>query len=314
MNLLPRGLSAALALVALVSLAACGGDSDPRDETQDDQASRPLVMASFHPVAYFAERIGGDLIAVECPLPAGADPAGWQPDDDALARMRGADLIVTNGAEFEHWVATSSLPESRVLQTANGFKDEWLTYAKATTHSHGPEGEHSHAGTDGHTWMDPVLAKKQAMAIRDALQTLLPDHASVLAKNFDALAADLDALDADFRAASPEKGPWWLASHPAYNYPAKRYGWRVMNLDLDPSAMPDEKAIHEIKHGAVDHGARYLVWESAPSPEVAAKLEKDFGLKNLVVSPAELLDGDGDADFLSVMRENLEALKPVLAK
>ena len=33
-----------------------------------------------YPLKYFAERIGGEHVKVEFPVPAGADPAYWNPD------------------------------------------------------------------------------------------------------------------------------------------------------------------------------------------------------------------------------------------
>jgi len=106
-----------------------------------------------------------------------------------------------------------------------------------------------------------------------------------------------------------------LASHPAYNYIARRYGWHIKNLDLDPEEMPDEEALAEIRSLLGEFPARYILWESAPRPEVAARLKALFGLTSVEISPCELLSPEqrkAEADFLSVMKTNAERLRPVL--
>lgn len=310
------GLAAGMLACLALSLVSCGSEADQNDANDEDAAgSRLSILATCHPMAYLSDRVAGDVATVTVPLPANADPATWAPDDAALANLRAADLIVANGAEFEEWLATTALPESRVLRTAQVFASDWLKYEKVFTHRHGPGGEHSHAGVDGHTWLDPLLAKKQAEAIRDALIRIRPEEAEGFRRRFDALAKDLDGLDARFREISPSErkdSPWWVSSHPAYNYPARRYGWRLMNLDLDPGSVPADADLAEMKHGAEDHGARFLVWESTPDAEVARKIEETTGLKSVVVSPAEMVSGD--ETYLNIMRRNAEVLREVLAR
>ena len=144
-------------LVLLALLAACGerspGGAPP-------SRAIPLVYTTFYPTTYFAARIGGARVRVVCPLPDGEDPIFWLPDAETIRAYQQADLIVVNDAGFEKWVDKVSLPDAKVVRTARPFRAEWLTYEKAVEHSHGKGGEHAHQGTDGHTWLDPRLAKR----------------------------------------------------------------------------------------------------------------------------------------------------------
>ena len=263
----------------LILLTACG--DEPRIAAPE-RIGPPVVYASFSPLAYFAGRIAGDLAEVVCPLPADADPITWQPDADAIRRFQEADLILLNGANFEKWPSAVSLPDNRVVRTAAAFSAEWITYEEAVSHKHGPKGDaHSHEGVDGHTWLDPQLAHKQAEAIRDALIRLLPADRERIESNFAALASDLQALDRAF-SALPTEGKRLVATHPAWNYPARRYGWNLVN---DPAAKGDVR-----------------LWEGAP--------EKG-GPKEVMFSPGEQ---PGEEDYLAVMRANLERLKSALER
>jgi len=281
-------------------------------------AEKPVVYTTFYPTEYFVERIAGDAVAVVNPVPADADPIFWEPPREVLAAYQQADLIVLNGAGFEKWVAKATLPGDRVVDTAAPFSDRFIHYEDAVTHSHGPEGEHTHAGLDGHTWVDPVTAKMQAAAIRDALAGRFPEHADAFAAGFAALAADLDALDAklrDYAAGDNADAPLFM-SHPAYNYIARRYGWNIENLDLDPEAMPDDATFAEIRAMKETHPARYLIWEGTPAPEIAARFADALGLESIVFSPVESLGPEERAageDYLSIMKRNIEAMGAVFA-
>lgn len=297
----------ALVILSLV-LPACGDDASqtgPRGS-----GGKPVVLTTFYPTTYFASRLAGDDAEVICPVPEDEDPIFYEPPADVVARYQAADLIVVNGAEFEKWVLRTSLPESRIVDTARPFEDRWLRFKKAVEHSHGPSGKHTHRGIDGHTWLDPENAKIQSAEIAKGLTRILPDRAAAIEKRLEALHADLDGLGAAWTEASKAyAGEVIYASHPAYNYVAKRYEWAIENLDLDPETMPEEKVFDEVKSRLAERPARYLIWESAPKPEIAKRFHDGLGLVSLVVSPCEM---PGDLDYLAQMHKNVETMKPAL--
>lgn len=280
-----------------------------------DPAAKPVVTTTFYPTEYLAARLAGDAATVRCPLPDDADPAFWKPTREQVLEIQKSALIVVNGAGFEKWVDHANLPLSKTVYSSFGFRDEFIVLEHAVTHSHGGEGEHSHEGIDGHTWVDPKNASRQAEAIAKGLTRILPDHAEAIAKRLDAIKADFAALEDEFRALGklPE-GSHLYASHPAYNYLARRCGWPIVSLDFDPEEMPSDEALAALKESLKTKPATHLLWESEPKPEIAARLEKECGLKSVTVSPCESLPADHRAkgeDYLSVMRANVQALKVV---
>jgi zinc transport system substrate-binding protein len=72
-------------------------------------------------------------------------------DDQTVAAFQQANLIVVNGASFEKGLAKVTLAESRVVDTAKPLADELIVLTETVTHTHGPQGKHSHEGIDGHT-------------------------------------------------------------------------------------------------------------------------------------------------------------------
>lgn len=277
---------------------------------------KPEVHTTFYPTAYFTQRIAGDAVEVVNPVPDDADAIFWQPSREDLLAYQEADLIVLNGAGFAKWVENATLPQDRVVDTAKPFEDAFIRYEDAVTHSHGDSGEHSHEGLDGHTWLDPVNAKAQAGVIRDALVERFPEHADAFEAGYAALARDLDELDTTLRRYVEEgngDAPM-LMSHPAYNYIARRYGWNIENLDLDPGEMPSDEQFAEIARTKEEHPASYMIWEGEPLPEIERRLEDELGLESITFSPVELLSPEQKAaglDYMDVMRANVQAMEEV---
>jgi zinc transport system substrate-binding protein len=307
-------------LVSIAPLALlCGGcERAPSSDAQAAQrATTGKIYATFYPVAYWTQRIAGDHADVINPCPADADPAYWMPADETLtAYQTEADLIVVNGANFEKWLSKVSLPEARVVDTTAAFKDEFIHLHDAVTHSHGPGGKHTHSGIDGHTWLDPKNAIRQATAIKDALARTYPAHAEDFARNLATLVADLEALDQRLMAVSEKIGNQTLfANHPAWNYVARTYGWNLKTFHLDPEEMPDEQELEKIRAALDETPAQYILWEATPAAAIEQRFVDDLGLTSIVYTPGETISAEQSAageDFLTIMNANVDRLGAAL--
>ena len=74
--------------------------------------------------------------------------------------------------------------------------------------------------------------------------------------------------------------------------------------------MPDETAWQELTVIVEEFPTSWMIWESTPLPEVSERLES-IGIRSVVFDPCANTPSDGD--FLSVMRENVQALRLVFA-
>jgi len=305
---------------------ASGADSTGQGGMKKGEASAarsggvPRIMTTFYPTTYFASRIAGPHAVVVCPLPEGEDPIFWTPTREVIGDYQKADLVLVNGASFEKWTATATLPMSRVVDTAAPLGASLITF-ETVTHRHGSGGEHTHEGVDGHTWVDPVNARMQAGEIEAALADRYPDHAADFRAGFESLARDLDGLGgslAELKPATAEAG--LLASHPAYNYLARRQGWAITNIAMDPEQAASEAELVAV--GAAADAARaagkrrvVMLWEAEPPAATISALRERFGVESVVFSPCESLGAEERAagdDYLSIMRRNIESLKAAL--
>jgi len=269
----------------------------------------PVVYTVNYPLAYFAERVGGDLVQVHFPTPPGVDPAFWKPGPDVIVDFQGADLILRNGAGYAKWTGMASLPRRTQVDTSRSFADQYLPANLGVVHSHGPSGDHSHSGVAFTTWLDPEQAIAQARAIEQALARLRPEHASAFAAGADALEADLRTLDRELReafaglAARP-----LLASHPVYQYLARRYELDLRALLWEPDVAPGEGDWQELDELLAKRPTSLMLWEAEPTVATREQLERR-GVGVIVFDPCANRPREGD--FISVQRANAGALNDI---
>ena len=265
-----------------------------------------------YPLVYFAQRIAGDHADVVFPVPPGVDPAFWQPDAAAIGDIQSADLILLNGAGYAKWISRVSLPRRKLVDTSASFRDRYIATDGAVTHSHGREGNHSHAGTAFTTWLDFRQAVEQAKAVRDALSQQLPEQRETFDTNFRALESDLLELDARL-AAIVARGPAkpLFASHPVYQYLARRYGLNLKSLLWEPDVVvpPDQwRALAVIRES---HPAGWMLWEGDPSDENVQRLE-ELGLQSTVFDPCGNRPATGN--FLGAMTKNVDSMDRLFSR
>jgi zinc transport system substrate-binding protein len=294
-------------------VAACGG-SDSENQQSSQTAARtakPTVLVVNYPLQYFAERIGGEFVDVEFPAPRDVDPAFWMPDPQTVAEYQKATLILLNGADYAKWVGRVTLPQAKLVDTSNAFPDRFLTMERVTTHAHGPGGEHAHAGTAFTTWIDPSQAAQQAQAIKAAFVKAAPGPADELTTNYESLVRDLRALDNAFASLTEGHSDLALvASHPVYDYFARRYGLNLKSVLWEPDSAPSNRDWATLVKLLQNHPAQWMIWEGEPLPESVARLE-EMGIRSVVFDPCGNRPDDGD--FLTVMKDNATRLQRVFA-
>ena len=272
----------------------CSGDHSRHPTETASADSGPLVVyVTNYPLKFFADRIGGQYVAVRFPAPPDIDPAYWVPDSETISEFQQADLILFNGAGYEGWAETASLPRSKICVTSDGFSADYIALENAVSHSHGPEGEHAHGATAFTTWLDPTLAVKQAKAICDRLETLRPAHAEAFRAGFNALRGELEALDRDVAAlVSRAPNEPVVFSHPVYQYFERRYGINGISVHWEPDEAPTDAMWSDLEQRLKAHPARWMIWEGQPLADISERLAKQ-GLSSIVFAPVETPQGSG---------------------
>ena len=270
-------------------------------------ADKLTVYTVNYPLAYFAERIGGEHVEVVFPVPHDVDPAFWEPTAKDIAAFQQADVILLNGAGYARWLKRASLPRRKLVNTSAAFQQGYIHVTKTVTHQHGPGGVHSHAGTAFTTWLDFSQAIQQAKAIQLALEKHRPEYVDVFRRNYTVLEAELHNLDKQLtELAARDPNSLFVASHPVYQYFSRRYQLNLQSVMWEPDALPAEHQWEGLRRLLRNHSAKWMIWEGEPDEQSVTGL-KETGINSLVFSPCANVPNEGD--FMSVMTENVTQLE-----
>lgn len=226
-------------------------------------AAKPLeVFVSVPPQAYFAERIGGDLVKVHVLVQPGQDPHTFGPTPRQMAALSRARLYLKVGVPFERRLVSKIQDTHRqlaVVDTGKGIKRR-----RMAAHHHGhPDrhrghGRHGHdrdEGRDPHIWLSPPLIKTQAKHMADALQKADPGNAAHYQKNLSAFLKDVDATHAKIKKALvPYRGQTFFVFHPAFGYFGDAYGLKQEAVEMEgksPTPRQLRRLIQEAKRDRV---------------------------------------------------------------
>lgn len=300
-------LLVAALLFSIAFLAGCG--PSPRAPARAP-GTKLRVFAANPALASMVRELGATEVELVTPWTGTPDPAYWKPSADAIREIQSCDLIVLNGAAYEPWAAQAALPRARTIDTTNAVKAK-LIEVEGETHSHGPEGDHTHASTASTTWLSPALAKAQAEAIAGALQPLLatPEAKGDFAARKTALFATFTRTEkalADLKSLEPK----WLASHPVYQYLGQAAGIEIESKHWEPGEMPDEKEWTKFRltRAAFPRPTAWMLWEGEPGPEIRAQLEKD-GVRVAVVPLFPSADGEFAVSYALLVERLCEELR-----
>lgn len=330
-----RALIAPLSLAAALALSSCAADSaDPAGAGGSGEAL--TVQASFYPLQYVTERVGGDLVAVESLTPAGTEPHDLELSPAAVDGLRIADAVVyLSGFQPAVDDAVAQAAPEHALDAAHagvegGEAHSAEEHAAAdeahSAEAHGPEGHaeeehaeaaggdgHDHGGEDPHFWLDPERLAAVATEVSHELAEIDPDNAAAYEANAEELTTELTALDEEFTEglATCERNTI-VVSHEAYGYLADKYGLEQVGIaGLDPETEPSPARLAEIGEVVEAEGVTTVFSESLVNPKVAETLAAEHGIETAVLDPVEA-QGDENADYQQVMRGNLEALRTAL--
>ncbi|MFF9043000.1 zinc ABC transporter substrate-binding protein [Streptomyces parvulus] len=323
MNVRRRKISgiavATAAALGLGTLSACSSDSSAAGNTD-----KLDVVASFYPMQYLAEEIGGDHVNVTTLTEPGQEPHDLELSAKQTAQMGEADAVLY--LKSLQPTVDEAVAQSDVKTKIDAAGLTKLEDHGSVEHDHGGEGhseeEHAEEGhseeehaLDPHVWLDPVKYAEIAEGVAKSFEKADPDHADDYRKNADALAKKLGDLDTAFKdGLANTDTKVFFTNHAAFGYLAERYGLTQEAINgLDPESEPSPARIKELQEEAKADGVTTVFYETLVSDKTAKTLAKDAGLKTDVLDPLEgITDKSKGDDYVGVMEANLKALQSAL--
>ncbi|MCI3930579.1 metal ABC transporter substrate-binding protein [Streptomyces sp. AN091965] len=322
-HLIPRTALTAATALALATLSACGSD----DPAATNNKGKLDVVASFYPMQYLAEQIGGKHVEV-----TSLTEPGQEPHDLEISAKQRAQLEESDAALYLKGLQPNV--DEAISQSAVKTKIDAATLTSLEKHGtevgghaeeHPEEGEeegheghdhgHDHGGKDPHIWLDPVRYGEVAEGVGKAFAKADPKHRATYEKNTEALVKKLKGLDTEFRNGLKDtKTKVFITTHAAFGYLAERYGLTEEAISgLDPEGEPSANRVRALQKMAKADGVTTVFYETLVSDKTAKTLADDTGLKTDVLDPIEgITEKSRGDDYVQVMRSNLKSLRTAL--
>ena len=337
-----RILAVACAAATAFTLSACISPSTSGGSSSKD--GKLTVMASFYPLQYLAEKIGGEHVSVTSLTPEGAEPhdlelspkmvdslssadaviylAGFQSAvDEAIEQQAPKTVIdVSSAAELVEAGSDANHPaeeEEEATDEAQSGETEAHDHDHKghdhKGHDHADHDHHHDMSADPHFWLDPVRMAKAATLVGDKLAEADSAHADTYKANAKALAEELTTLgDTLVAKTSTCKVKTFVTAHTAFGYLADRTGLTQVGISgLDPDSSPSPARLAEISQIAKEQGVTTIFTEALIDPKVAQTLADDLGITTAVLDPIES-QTDASKDYAATMNSNIDALTKAL--
>ncbi|MFJ8494574.1 metal ABC transporter substrate-binding protein [Streptomyces sp. NPDC094038] len=311
-----RGLISAAAAttvtaLGMATLTACGGDATAARTGKFD------VVASFYPMAYLADQIGGSHVHVTSLTQPGQEPHDLEISPKQIIGIEKSDAVLylkNLQPSVDDAVAQSSVGtkiDAASLTTLEQHGNEVGGHAA----SHDTSENEELSGLDPHIWLDPVRYAQVAEGVGKAFQKADPDHAADYEKNTAALVKRLDELNIRFKdGLADTKSKVFITTHAAFGYLAERYGLTEEAINgLDPESEPSAARVKDLETMAKADGVTTVFYETLVSDKTAKTIASDAGLKTDVLDPIEGITAKSRGrDYFAVQEANLKALQQAL--
>jgi len=343
-----KGFVVRALLAAALLLAACGTKS----ETEGAAKKISVIAVTYPQYDWFKNVLGGRADAVDLKLliKNGADLHSYQPSAQDIAAIASTDMVVYVGGESDEWIekALAATPKANRIkenlmetlgdrvkeeEVVEGMQGETRDERRETkenaeeNHEHA-ERHHHHdeeeeVENDEHIWLSLKNAELLVKALAESIAKLDMAHAAEYHMNAALYIAKISALDAQYRATI-ENATFktiLFGDRFPFRYLVDDYGIKYYAAFVGCSA-ESEASFETITFlaGKMDSLALPAIFtiDGSDGKIARAILDASKNSKSAEVLMLNSMQSVKDeqikagADYLSIMRDNLEVLKKAI--
>ena len=231
--------------------------------------TRPLVVVTVAPQAYFVKALAGELVETEVLLPPGTNHESYEPTIRQARSLAQAALVLSIG--HPHFTVEQTLLQQ--LDVGARKKIVVVTEGQQLDHE------------DIHLWSSPTVAKGMVTRTAEALKRLDPRWQSNIDPALERLLADIDMLTADIKAQlAPHRGRAFLVFHPSWGYFAKEFGLVQLAIEHEGKE-PGPFQLTEIVKDAKARGVAAVYLEPSFARESAEVVARELNARVELLDP-----------------------------
>jgi ABC-type Zn uptake system ZnuABC Zn-binding protein ZnuA len=303
-------LSNTLTILAALLLAA--NMAVPAAFPENRRGER-LILATTTVIWDIARNVAGGLWEVEPLVGPGRNPHNYEPTPQDMIKAAKASVILYNGLGLDSWVERllSGQWRGKMARVTEGLEPYMLKV---------PDGPYA-GRNDPHLWLDASMAIKYAEKVRDVLAEVDPANAEYYRANAAAYIAKLRELDEWVReavASIPEERRVLVTQENAFQYFARRYGFRVggyfysIVTEIEPTPYDTAQLVNKVRKT----GVCVFFVETTLSTRAMEMMVREVGGRIAGQLYADSLGppGSGADTYIGMMRANVEKLVAELSR
>ncbi|BEK37119.1 zinc ABC transporter substrate-binding protein [Campylobacter coli] len=237
---------------------------------------KPIISVSIPPQAFFVEKIAKDSVEINILIPPNSDEHTMEFKPQALKKLEQSKIYFLADLELEKILGEkfkSVLKNVKIVNINEGI--HLLEGGHDHDHEHDHDGHHAEEEhdeyNDPHVWLDPVLVKKLAQNITQALVQSFPKKKEFYEANLANFLKELDQMDAQIAEKLKNiKRNEFIVYHPSWAYLAKRYNLVQIPVEIDGKE-PKSKDLQNLIKLAKEKDIR-VIFVQPGFPENSAKV------------------------------------------
>ncbi|PPG85455.1 zinc ABC transporter substrate-binding protein AztC [Rathayibacter sp. AY1H2] len=277
--------------------------------TLAEEDERPLVIVSTNILGDVVGELVGDEAQVVTLMKPDADPHSFEISAQEAARLRSADLVVSNGLGLEEGLQ-QHLDEASaedVPAFVAGDAVDVLDYS---------EGD-AEGSPDSHFWTDPGRMIDVVDSLGPVLAALDGVDPTAVRDRTDGYRAELERLDSEMAAAFaaiPAERRALVTNHHVFGYLADRFDFDVVGAVIPGGttlAAPSASDLADLVDAVEQTGVPTIFAESSSPDRLVQALasEADIRVEVAELFTESLTGPEGGApDYLAMMRVNTQRI------
>ncbi|PPI07704.1 zinc ABC transporter substrate-binding protein AztC [Rathayibacter sp. AY1B8] len=277
--------------------------------TLAEEDERPLVIVSTNILGDVVGELVGDEAQIVTLMKPDADPHSFEISAQEAARLRSADLVVSNGLGLEEGLQ-QHLDEASaedVPAFVAGDAVDVLDYS---------EGD-AEGSPDSHFWTDPGRMIDVVDSLGPVLAALDGVDPTAVRDRTDGYRAELERLDSEMAAAFaaiPAERRALVTNHHVFGYLADRFDFDVVGAVIPGGttlAAPSASDLADLVDAVEQTGVPTIFAESSSPDRLVQALASEADIRVEVVELfTESLTGPegGAPDYLAMMRVNTQRI------
>lgn len=314
-------------ICSLFSISGCG-----KTEKVQKSDGKISIVTTIFPYYDFVRQLAGDKADVRLLLSPGSDPHSYEPTPSDIVAIENCDLFIYNGGESDEWVdGVLSSIENKNVKVMKMMEYVTLRHEQSMDHNHehaehedmddNDEGHDHEEGEeyDEHIWTSIRNAERMSASIADELISVDSKNSDYYNEKKADYISSLDSLDKKFTevANNKKRDTLVFGDRFPFLYFVSDYdlGYECAFPGCSHETEPSTAVVSHLIDFTRENNIPVVFYLELSSGKIAQIISEDSSAKTMQFSSCHNVtkeDFENGATYISVMEQNLEALKEAL--